>query len=300
MNLHLLKSSFFLVIGAAFTATAISAPRAPSIEVTVTGQGSVTSDPAAIDCKEDSGICTSQFSRGDVVTLTATPETNANFVAWGGSCEGSEPVCTVNLKAGTKTVSAVFEAIEISYPAPVQATGQVSCWDTAGFVISCEGTGQDGDLQAGVNSINPRFTNNGDGTVTGNLTGLVWLKNANCMKTNYPEISESGGVTWQMALDFVSGMNNGTYSCGVSQNDWRLPNIRELESLLDYEQSVHEGPLLPDDHLFENLNSQYWSSTTHVQDSGGNYALRLQNFQHVYWLQKASIGGAVLPVRGGQ
>ena len=45
---------------------------------------------------------------------------------------------------------------------------------------TCYATGDDGDLEKGVAWPNPRFTDNGNGTVTDNLTGLIWLKNANC------------------------------------------------------------------------------------------------------------------------
>src|SRR5262245_34242284 len=72
--------------------------------------------------------------------------------------------------------------------APVQVSGQKSCWTLTENAVpqrvdvgsgeSCP-TGQDGDKQAGVPFPCPRFTDNRDGTVTDNLTGLVWLKNAN-------------------------------------------------------------------------------------------------------------------------
>ena len=57
--------------------------------------------------------------------------------------------------------------------APVPKSGQTSS----------NATGDDGDLQRGVAWPDPRFTDNGDGTVTDNLTGLIWLKNANCFGT---------------------------------------------------------------------------------------------------------------------
>ena len=65
-------------------------------------------------------------------------------------------------------------------PAPVPKTGQVTCYDAGGNVINCAGTGQDGELQKGVELPTPRFTDKGNGTVKDNLTGLTWLKNANC------------------------------------------------------------------------------------------------------------------------
>ena len=58
-------------------------------------------------------------------------------------------------------------------------TGQTTCWDTIGNVIPCPGTGQDGEIQAGVAWPSPRFNDNGNGTVTDKLTGLMWTQNAN-------------------------------------------------------------------------------------------------------------------------
>lgn len=120
-------------------------------------------------------------------------------------------------------------------------SGQTKCYDASGGEIACSNTGQDGDWQAGVLWPSPRFTDNGDGTVTDNLTGLVWLKDANCIATQYPGFDNdgtpgNGRVTWQHALDFVAGINSGTFpNCGAGHTDWRLPNINELESL------VHAG-----------------------------------------------------------
>jgi len=56
--------------------------------------------------------------------------------------------------------------------APVGKTGQATCYNAAGEGIDCAGTGQDGSLRAGVGWPDPRFTDNGDGTVTDRLTGL--------------------------------------------------------------------------------------------------------------------------------
>ena len=54
--------------------------------------------------------------------------------------------------------------------APLAATGQTDCWDGSGNLVVCDGTGQDGEYQAGV-SIASRFTDNLDGTVKDNLSG---------------------------------------------------------------------------------------------------------------------------------
>jgi len=128
--------------------------------------------------------------------------------------------------------------------------------------------GDDGDIQAGEAWPIPRFTDNGDGTVTDNLTGLMWLKNANCIATSYPGFDTDGttgdgAVTWQHALDFVAGINNGTYlNCGAGHTDWRLPNINELESLFNASGGGTSAWL----NYFQGINNvqnyYYWSSTT--------------------------------------
>ncbi len=110
-------------------------------------------------------------------------------------------------------------------------TGQTVCYDEAGSVIACTGTGQDGELQAGAAWPNPRFTDNGNQTVTDNMTGLVWSKDANT-----PGPSACGprkAKTWQGALNYVKCLNTNNY---LGHNDWRLPNVNELSSLLNAEQ----------------------------------------------------------------
>jgi len=137
--------------------------------------------------------------------------------------------------------------------APVEDTGEIVCWDAVGTVISCTGTGQDGELQAGVDWPAPRFTGNADGTVTDNLTGLVWLENADCF----------GDELWAEALTDANTLASG--SCGLTDGsvagDWRLPNIKELMSLVDYSQV---NPILPPGHPFNPIQAfgWYWTSTT--------------------------------------
>jgi hypothetical protein len=129
-------------------------------------------------------------------------------------------------------------------------TGQTKCYNTSGGEIPCAGTGQDGEIQAGVARPDPGFTDHEDGTITDNLTGLMWTKNANL----------PGGTTnWQQALDYVADMNAGTYP-NYGYTDWRLPNRKELYSLTDFSQY---DPALPVGHPFTNVQAYlYWSSTT--------------------------------------
>ena len=135
-------------------------------------------------------------------------------------------------------------------------------------------------------------------------TSLVtWLKNANCIATGYPEYGDPvniGRVTWQQALDFVYGMNNGTYYCRVSQTDWRLPNIREILSLIDYEGVDSIFPV-PDGHPFTNLSEPYWSSTTVKARHGeSNHAFMVFGNAVALSVNKITSRVPVWPVRGGQ
>ena len=135
---------------------------------------------------------------------------------------------------------------------PLPATGQVAS-------ISPR---DDGALQHGVAWPSPRFSDNGDGTVGDNLTGLVWLKNANCFSTK----------TWYDSLSSANTLASG--ACGLTDGsrtgEWRLPNANELQSLVDISRS---SPPLPSGHPFGNVMSEYWSSSTHVRNSVNGWAL---------------------------
>ena len=142
-------------------------------------------------------------------------------------------------------------------PAPVPKTGQTTCYDNSGILVDCATTGHDGENQRGVTWPNPRFTDNGNGTITDNLTGLIWLKNANCF----------GMRTWNDALSDANGLKDG--ACGLSDGsdsgDWRLPSRFELESLLDMDNYDHA---LPSGHPFTDPQYFfYWSSTTNASDT---------------------------------
>jgi hypothetical protein len=152
--------------------------------------------------------------------------------------------------------------------------------------------GDDGYLQMGIAWPDPRFTDNGDNTVSDNLTGLIWLKYANC-----PGYSEA---YWIDALSEVSGLAHGT--CGLtdgsSAGDWRLPNMRELQSLLDYGEY---NPALPSGHPFSvvPLCSVYWSSTTAANQKTTAWVYFLSDGGEGY-STKSTQTWCFRAVRGGQ
>ena len=142
-------------------------------------------------------------------------------------------------------------------------TGQTTCYDTTNVEIMCNGaTGQDGEIRAGIPWPNPRFENNGDGTVTDNLTGLIWTENANAPG---PVSCPTGTpMNWQAALDYLKCLNNNSY---LNQNDWRLPNINEISSFMNAGEANLSTWL--NSSGFSNVqNGYYWSSTPETFEHG--------------------------------
>jgi len=113
------------------------------------------------------------------------------------------------------------------------------------------------DEVASLNTI--RYIDNGDGTVTDNRTGLLWLKNANCF----------GRQNWKTAMLRAAKLAHG--QCGLNDSskagDWRLPTEDEWEVMVD---GRYEDPALSnatgtgqwkEGNAFTGVLSRYWSST---------------------------------------
>lgn len=125
--------------------------------------------------------------------------------------------------------------------APIQRTGQ-----TTVFLA-----GDDGTHQAGTAWAVPRFTDNGDGTVTDHLTGLEWVKDPHALANN------AGTVSWYSSVDFCNALSFAGHDM------WRLPSYKELLSLTDYEQER-----LPAGYPFIGIqDSYYWSGTTAARNT---------------------------------
>ncbi len=277
------------------------------------------------------GLFSSTLLAGDIGVegnVTAT-----NFIGSGAGLTGvTEVDPVVGSLSGNKWCKADATGVMINCdqdapPAPitfqlwVPKTGQVRCWDQKGADRSCTDTGEDGEYRMGGGWVepedfrdwhrsfraNPRFTDNSDGTVNDNLTGLIWLKNANCIADNkgadLEETIGDGKVTWQLGLDFVKGMNTLKYKCGDTSNhgepqtDWRLPNFNELVSIQD---SILNDTVLPSGHPFSSgVLGRYWSSTTSADFT---ISARFVDFNQnsTGYINKIDSYHYVWPVRGGQ
>ena len=149
-----------------------------------------------------------------------------------------------------------------------------------GTAITCANTGQDGDLQKGVTWPNPRFTVDGTGLcITDNLTGLMWVRTP-----------DSTTRTWAIALTYADGLS----LCGYT--DWRLPNVNELESLINAGETNTATWL--NAQGFSNVQANYyWSSTTYASSTTLGWAVMWDGYV------AADVETATLyvwPVRAGQ
>jgi hypothetical protein len=159
------------------------------------------------------------------------------------------------------------------YVSPVSKTGQTNTYQT----------GDDGTYMSGVAWPNPRFTVQADtNCVLDNLTGLIWARNANL----------GGPMSWSAAITYCESLSYG------GTNDWRLPNWKELHSLIDAGQA---NPALPQGHPFTEAPTGtmiwYWSSTTTV--TGGGVAWWVSLYDGTVNADPKTAAHYVWPVRSG-
>jgi hypothetical protein len=154
-------------------------------------------------------------------------------------------------------------------------------------------TGHEGNIN---HSQRPRFDpfmDNGDGTITDSATGLMWARD-----------NSGEGLDWEDALAWVEAKNADTY---LGYGDWRLPNAKELQSIVDYTRSPGTIGSAAIDPLFNatsitNEAGQvdypfYWSGTTHANWSAdaGNFGAyvafgRAMGFMNDVWVDVHGAG----------
>ena len=136
-----------------------------------------------------------------------------------------------------------------------------------------------GNTDYGVND----FVDNGDGTITDRATGLMWSQDDSGPQVNLEnEAGDSGprsGMTWEEALAWVEEMNEQGY---LGYSDWRLPNAKEMQSLVDYSRApdvTRSAAIDPVFNVTEITNEAdeadypwFWTSTTHARSDGNGSA----------------------------
>lgn len=156
----------------------------------------------------------------------------------------------------------------------------------------------DGWYKAGY-APSPRFTDNLDGTITDNATGLMWAQNPMLLGGGtYPnawalDASTPQFVDWATAISMCESLSYAGYT------DWRLPNIKEMISICNLELN---SPCV-DTSIFTGIvNSNYWSSTTHDINDVAAEALNYENgdFQTLIATRHKVFNTiAIIPVRAG-
>jgi hypothetical protein len=147
-------------------------------------------------------------------------------------------------------------------------------------VLYVRGNGAYGDNQ---------FEDNGNGTVTDHATGLIWMK------------ADSGrGMNWEDALKFSEDLELAGHA------DWRLPNAKELQSIVDYTRCPDQTDSAAIDPVFDTTAIQnelgqkdypvYWTGTTHVRTGGHGSAAayvafgRAMGCMHGRWMDVHGAG----------
>ena len=139
------------------------------------------------------------------------------------------------------------------------------------------------------------FQDNGDGTVTDRATGLIWAK------------TDSGrGMNWREALDWVQKMNAEKF---LGHDDWRLPDVKELQSIVDYSRSPDTTRSAAIDPVFKcttitNEDGKadfpfYWSATTHGGLHGGGAAMYVAFGRAAGWMSPRAMAGGPPGQPGG-
>ncbi len=160
-------------------------------------------------------------------------------------------------------------------------TGQRTCHADDGREVPCAGSGQDASFGVGTPWPEPRFELRDD-EVIDLLTGLTWCRDANLAE--FP-------LNWQEGLDFVAAMNREQR---FGQHDWRMPNRRELRSLLSLQTRL---PALPERHPFMHVfNGWYWSATTAAISPAHAWYVALDGARMFYGGKDQSF--MLWPVRG--
>ncbi|MFZ2199111.1 MAG: DUF1566 domain-containing protein, partial [Thermodesulfovibrionales bacterium] len=183
--------------------------------------------------------------------------------------------------AGHQHIADAFLDAMNLYSIDLRQTGQTSSY----------GTGDDGAQLSGAAWPFPRTSENGDGTITDNLTGLTWTKEGNL---------PGGSMTWQQTLDYVASMNSGAGTYGYK--DWRLPTVNELQSLVNAKQTNTAAWLNTSGgfgNLFLNVQPYYyWSSTTYAADTTNGWFVNIGD--GIVYANDKIAPIYVWPVRAGQ
>jgi hypothetical protein len=136
-----------------------------------------------------------------------------------------------------------------------------------------------------------RYEDNGNGTVSDCRTGLIWLKNANCLDSaGGVSKTAQGQITLDNAQKWVAGLGNSI--CGLTDGsyagDWRMPTKTEFMAMIqNAKKQGFSSPALTDaagtakwsdGNVFTNVQSHfYWTATRSTSDATKVWDFSLQD-----------------------
>lgn len=217
-------------------------------------------DEYLTQCSDDTAAAAAGATLPDYVDDLAS--CNVDLTA----CDGALTTCTGDLATCTGDLA----ACEALPKASVLKTGQTTNY----------GAGSDGDLQLGIAQ---NYTDNGDGTITDTRTGLMWEKKSDDGSIHDKDDTYDWGMVsppytmnGTMVTTFLAALNSGSGFAGYT--DWRIPNIKELETIAVFENTVFLNYATPP-AFNTNCNpgcsvttcsciipDRYWSSTTEAHN----------------------------------
>ncbi len=210
-------------------------------------------------------VDSTKYKQGATVTVLDNTgnlvRSGYTFTGWNTAADGSGTGYAASGGA-TFTMGSASVLLYARWIIPVPDTGQTTCYDSGANPISCAGTGQDGAY-----TIHPMsFTDNGDGTIKDNVTGLTWQK---CSMGQSGSLCSAGTAT-TYNLYQAKGIYDAVYNpdttnvCGsldLAGTGWRLPTGMELLTIVDYENSFPsvDAAFFPNTQYLPYDNPWYWS-----------------------------------------
>jgi hypothetical protein len=211
------------------------------------------------------GVCPSESDASAISTFLAACATGMALELSGGDLWEDPDACVFDLPMSAADVAACQASCTSTVHAALRTGEKVA-----------HGAGSDGALRPGAIR---SYTDNGDGTITDNTTGLMWEKKdlaggMHDLSATYTWSTGSHNMDGTIVSTFLAALNAGSGFAG--HTDWRIPNRFELDSISD----LGTGDVVePFSHLCgdgcssttcgcQNRGDGYWSSTSYVSNPG--------------------------------
>ncbi len=240
-----------------------------------------------------SGIDPSGWNGTNADLLTPFIDTNYFEFEYGDVSSG-ERIIDAQYASATKYVGTTMMGAETMFGVNF-ADGRIKGYPTGPMPGQTEGKKffvkyVRGNPDYGVN----KFQDNGDGTVTDLATGLSWQRN-----------DSQTALSWEEALSLVQQKNSENY---LGYSDWRLPNAKELQSIVDYSRSPSTTQSAAINPIFncstitdeggETNYPFYWTSSTHTNMMNGMNAVYVCFGEALGWMRDPLGNYQLLDVHG--